>query len=152
MTGFASPRDWSLIVGCQRRRVGAAADGWTSRRNDAHDHRCPGPERGSSRAGRVPLGWTPETRTSGAAVVAFDSMPRAPTATAVPLLRIVTPVSSPAPALVTMLQLVPFHCSTSVSSTVDMVSPTAKMSLAEEPEMANRSPARRRRPRSSSSR
>ena len=53
-----------------------------------------------------------------------------------PVAEVVTPVSSPAPALATMLQLVPFHCSTSVSSTVDMVSPTAKISLAEEPEMA----------------
>ena len=34
---------------------------------------------------------------AGAAVVAFVSMPGAPTATAVPLLRVVTPLSSPAP-------------------------------------------------------
>ena len=79
----------------------------------------------------VLLGTTPERLVpdadvdAGAAVVAFVSMPGAPTATAVPLLRVVTPLSSPAPALVTVLQLVPFHCSTSVSSVVDMVSPTA---------------------------
>jgi len=86
------------------------------------------------------LGTTPETLlagletlTAGAAVVAFDSMPPSPTATAVPLLRVVTPVSSTELALVTTLQLMPFHCSTSVP-------PAAKISLAEEPEVADNWP------------
>jgi len=86
------------------------------------------------------LGTTPETLlvgletlTAGAAVVAFNSMPPSPTATAVPLLRVVTPVRSTEAALVTALQFALFHSSTSVP-------PTAQISLAEEPEMADNWP------------
>jgi len=55
-------------------------------------------------------------------------MPTGPTATAVPLLRIVTPVSSPEPALVTMLQLAPLKFST---RSVEPVPPTAQTSMGE---------------------
>ena len=52
------------------------------------------------------------TLTAGAAVVAFVSMPLPPTAKAVPLLSVATPVNPAVPVAETTLKLVPFHCST----------------------------------------
>ena len=70
-----------------------------------------------------------------------------PTATTVPLLRAATPLSeswaAPGFALLTELQLVPFHCSTTVTFSgplLVLAKPTAKMLLAEVPEMATKSP------------
>ena len=71
-----------------------------------------------------------------------------PTATTVPLLRVATPVKAswlvPGFTLVTVVQLVPFHCSAAVPKPVvspfvlEKLVPTAKMLLAEKPEMADR--------------
>ena len=57
-------------------------------------------------------------------------MPLPPTAKAVPLLSVATPVNPAVPVAETTLKLVPFHCSTRSPS------PTMKTSLGEEPETA----------------